>query len=83
MASQPITDRNSLALRLFFNERTARGLSALRFMLLGAACLVLVEKWRRGVFTGDELSALVILAVLVGFLGDLVRRRATKTGEAG
>jgi hypothetical protein len=52
-------------------------------MLLGAACLVLVEKWRRGVFTGDELSALVILAVLVGFLGDLVRRRATKTGEAG
>ena len=79
----PASNRNNLVFRFFFNERIARGLSALRYMFLGAAALVLVEKWRRGVFTSDELSALVILAVLTGFLADLVRRKAVKAGEVG
>lgn len=78
----PASNRSSLVFRFFFNEGIARGLSALRYMFLGAAALVLVEKWRRGVFTGDDLSALVILALLTGFLADLIRRKAMKAGGA-
>ncbi|WP_368933135.1 hypothetical protein [Brevundimonas naejangsanensis] len=77
------SNRNNSVFRIFINERLARGLSALRYMFLGAALLVLVEKWRRGVFTGDDLSAAVILAVLTGLLADLVRRMAVKAGGAG
>ncbi|MEN5168927.1 hypothetical protein ABE444_05115 [Brevundimonas pondensis] len=77
----PIQTWNRLVFRFIINERVARGLSALRHMFMGAAALVLVEKWRRGVFTNDDLWALLILSILIGFMADLVRRKAANPGE--
>jgi hypothetical protein len=58
-----------------------RVLRTVRDILAGAALLAVVEKWRRGIFTNDDIAALVILSFVFGAAAAFVRQRSKQAGD--
>ena len=60
--------------KVTWKKRLIPVVKAARFMVLGALTLVVIEKARRGVFTNDDATALIIVMAMLSFAEVLLNR---------